>query len=268
MTPPRLYPVSALVLRQRELAEADRILLLLSRERGKLSAVAKGVRRPRSKLAGGLQLFSHVRLLLAAGRSLDLITQCQPLESFLPLREDLDRFALASHLVELADISTEEGAPLPGLFDLLLNSLRALAASSVPDLIARGFELKLMKLLGYAPELLACLSCGRKLDLTRASGKPARLSFSVSLGGLVCGRCRSRATALVSLDAGALEAMRRLLRLSPQDTSALSLSAEIQQELEGTLRSYLEYRLERGLKSARVLQALRAPTARPRGEAR
>ena len=254
MTPPRLYRVSALVLRQRELAEADRILLLLSQERGKLSALAKGVKKPRSKLAGGLQLFSHVRLLLAVGRNLDLITQCQPLESFLPLREDLTRFALASHLAELTDSFTEEGARLPGLFDLLLNSLRGLGASAAPDLIARGFELKLMNLLGYAPQLSGCVSCGKEIAL-------ARPSFSISLGGLVCGRCRPRAGGVVALEGSSLEAMRRLLRLSPQETTSLCLSQQVRGELEGTLRAYLEYRLERGLKSAGVLRALRGQAA-------
>jgi DNA repair protein RecO (recombination protein O) len=251
------------VLRQRELAEADRILQLLSRERGKISALAKGVKRPRSKLAGGLQLFSHVRLLLAAGRQLDLITQCEPIESFLPLREDLDRFALASHLVELTDSFMEEGAPLPGLFDLLLNSLRGLAGSPAPDLIARGFELKLTALLGYAPQLAGCVSCGRQFrpEAPGAEGPPAaklRSGFSVSLGGLVCDGCRSRTPGLVSLSGETVGAMRRLLKLSPQETSGLGVSARACGELEGVLRSYLEHRLERRLRSVSVLGALRA----------
>jgi len=250
VTRPRLYRVSAVVLRQRELAEADRIVLLLSRERGKLSAVAKGVRRPRSKLAGGLQLFSHVRLLVAVGRNLDLITQCQPLESFLPLREDLDRFALASHVIELADGFTEEGARLPRLFDLLLGSLRALCGSAAPDLVARGFELKLMNLLGYGPQLSGCISCGKEaLSL--------RPTFSISLGGLVCGRCRPAAGGAVSLGPRAVEAMGELGRLPVGQAGSLSLSPQVRGELEGALRSYLEYRLERGLKSVAVLRALR-----------
>jgi len=262
VTSPRLYRVSALVLRQRELAEADRILLLLTSERGKLSALAKGVKKPRSKLAGGLQLFSHVRLLLAVGRNLDPITQCQPLESFLPLRQDLHRFALASHLAELADCFTEQGARLSGLYDLLLNSLRALAVSPEPELIGRGFELKLMNLLGYAPELSVCVSCGREKSEEKPSGAQPSIAFSVALGGLVCSRCRRGMSGLVSLSPASLEAMWRLLRVSPQETSSVSPPAKIRGELEGTLRAYLEFRLEKGLKSAVVLQALRPVPSR------
>src|SRR5574340_225539 len=103
MSRSRLHRVSALLIRQRNYGEADRIIVLLTRERGKVSAIAKGVRRARARLAGALQLFCHAEILLAAGRSLDAIAQAQPVDSFSHLGQDMARYAHASYCCELAD---------------------------------------------------------------------------------------------------------------------------------------------------------------------
>jgi len=242
----RVYRTSALLVRQRNLAEADRIVIVLTPDRGKLSAVAKGVRRPRSKLAGALQLFSHARVQLSVGRSLDVITQAAPVEVFYHLREDLARFTHASYLCELVDTLTEERAPDPPVFDLARGALQALDAGADPATVVRAFELKLLTHLGYGPVIATCVSCGE-----RVSGEEA--GFSVREGGVLCGQCRGRHGAGL-LGPGVLRAMRDLARLPLDGLAGRRLKAAVQEELERIVRSYVDYRVERPLRSAALLK--------------
>jgi DNA repair protein RecO (recombination protein O) len=234
------------LIRQRNYGEADRIIVLLTRERGKVSAIAKGVKRARSKLAGALQLFCHARILLAAGRSLDVITQVQPIEAFSHLSGDMARYAHASYLCELVDALTEEGAPDEGIFDLVVESLRALESGGDPPTVTRGFELKLLTHLGYGPEINTCVSCGTEVEAGEAG-------FSAQEGGIICPRCRQSqgAGALVK---GALRAMRDLIELPMEELAKRKLTAAVGQELARVMRSYVDYRVERPLKSAGFLR--------------
>ncbi|MBE9565450.1 MAG: DNA repair protein RecO [Proteobacteria bacterium] len=241
----RLYRATSILIRQRNLREADRIVTLLTRERGKLSAVAKGVRRPRSKLAGGLQLFSHARVQLAAGRSLEIVTQVEPQDAFYHLREDVPRYNHACYACEMVDALLEEQQADSRIFDLLLATLDGLDRGGDPSTLVHGFELKLLTGLGYGPELDTCVSCG-------ASIGAARVGFSAAQGGVVCGRCL-RAQGAAALPPAALEAMRELLRLPPQELAKRRLSKPVRQRLDSLLRAFVDYRLERPLKSAPFL---------------
>lgn len=250
----RLYRVSALVIRQRNLGEADRILTLLTRERGKLSAVAKGVKRPRSKLAAGLQLFSHASVQLAAGRSLEIITQVQPVSLFYHLREDLGRYAHASYISELADGLTEEQHTDPSVFELLLATLTALDSGGDPATLVRGFELKLLTHLGYGPELDACVVCGLEIE-------GGEVGFSAAEGGVVCRRCVG-ARGAGPLAPPALRAMRDLLAAAPGQLVGRRLTSAVASQLERVMRAYVDYRVERPLQSAGLLPRY-APRADP-----
>jgi len=245
VSPARLYRVSALVLRQRNLGEADRIVGVLTRERGKLSAVAKGVRKPRSKLAGGLQLFCHARLQLAAGRSLEVITQVEPLDLFYPLRADMARYLHASYVAELVDALTEESDPDPVAFELTRQSLAALARGGDPPTIARAFELKLLGRFGYGPELETCVGCGAQVGAAAAG-------FSPSAGGVLCARCRC-AEGAAAVAPEALRAMRELLALPLEALAGRRLSARAGADLGRVMRAFVDYRLERPLRSAAFL---------------
>jgi len=244
--PLRLYRVSAIVLRSRDLGEADRLLTLFSPERGKLSAVAKGARRPRSKLAAGLQLFTHSDLQLAVGANLDIVTQVVIRHAFYPLRQDLTRLAYASYFVELTDRLTEERSPQRRLFALLRHTLLHLENGLAPVSLARGFELRAMSLLGYEPELLSCVSCRRPIA-------PGPTGFSPALGGVICPRCRAQHSGLMPLSADSRGAMQQLLGLTVAAVPRLDISSRAQAELERTLCLYLEYRLDHRLNSRRFL---------------
>jgi len=251
VTRARVYRASAVVIRQRNLGEADRIVTLFTEERGKLSAVAKGARRPRSKLAAALQLFSHSRVQLAAGRSLEIITQAQPVDLFYHLREDMQRYAHASYIAELTDALTEEGDGDPAIFALLLETLRGLDRAADPATVARAFELKLLSRLGYGPEVMTCVSCGTELEAGPAGFSPAQ-------GGVVCARCLREAGA-APLAPEALAAMRELMGRPMEEIAARRLSRKAKEELERVMRAFVDYRLERPLRSAAFLSFPAAP---------
>ena len=129
------------MLRYRRLGDADRIVTLLTPARGKIDVVAKGVLRPRSKLAGHLEPAMHVDVVLAHGRNLDIVTQAQTIESFAELREDLDRLSSAIYLAELSDRFTIEHAEARPVYELLHASLVRLACGDGWHLVTRSFEL-------------------------------------------------------------------------------------------------------------------------------
>lgn len=252
----RVYRASAIVLRTRDMAETDSVLTLLTKEKGKISAIAKGARRPNSKLAASNQLFCHIHCQLAQGRNLDILTQSDIANAFYPLRQDLTKFAFASYLCELCDAATEERSPVEGLFEALLAGLSGLEKGASSDLVARVFELALMELSGYGPELESCTICGSPVTVPApANQPPGGLGFSASSGGLVCSRCIDQAIDAARISPGALRAARACQRASSPRLPPLRFSPSIAKELETALRRYIEHKLERRIRSARFLRA-------------
>lgn len=243
----RIYRVSGVVIRQRELAEADRILVLYTGERGKLSAVAKGIRRARSKLAASLQLFTHAEIQLAAGRTLEVVTQARAADTFYNLRNNMARYAHASYVAELLDAVTEEGLADPPLFELLVATLSALDQGGEPTTLIRAFELKLLGRLGYGPELDSCASCGAEIA-GRARG------FSVTQGGVLCARCLAATGGGAPLSAAAARALRELLELETEALAAKRMNEQTQHEVNRLMRAYLPFHVGRELRSAAFLQ--------------
>lgn len=250
----RLYRTEGIVLRARDFQETDRLLSILTRRRGKVSAIVKGVKRPHSRLAGGTQPFCYSSFQFAEGRNLDVVTQCVPQNAFYGLRHDLGRVAHASYFAELADALTEELSPSTRLFDLLLSALAELERTEHPDLAARVFELRLLSLSGYGPELDQCARCGLPL-----SAEAEDASFSPALGGVVCPACQPDAPAARRISRGALAAARTLSKAWPDRIPALHLTPAQAAELESCLRACLEYRLDRKIRSARFLRDFARP---------
>jgi DNA repair protein RecO (recombination protein O) len=242
----RLYRVSSILIRRRDLGEADRIVVLYSGERGKLSAVAKGVRRPRSKLAAGLQLFSHSNVQLAAGRTLEVVTQVRPIDAFYHIRKEMQRYAHACYIAELLDALTDEGDADPTLFGVLLATLRTLDGDGDPPTLVRSFELKLLGRLGYGPELNVCVGCGTALG-GRAAG------FSAAEGGVLCDRCHN-ATSALDMSPTGLRALRELRRLPPEELVSRRLSASSQEEVGRLMRVFIDRQLGKPLRSAEYLR--------------
>ena len=175
----RAIRTETIVLRQQVFGEADRLLTLLTPDRGKLRAIAKGVRRPSSRKAGHLDVFMRADVLLAIGRNLDIISQAQTLDPYRALREDLLRFSYASYCVELLHRFTPDGETNHELYHMLADTLSRLCGSDKVALVARHYELHLLDLVGFRPELERCLGKGEPVQ-------PEDQHFDPLAGGVLC----------------------------------------------------------------------------------
>ncbi|MCM8748460.1 DNA repair protein RecO [Thermomicrobiaceae bacterium CFH 74404] len=245
----RLYRVEAVVLRRWDLGEADRILNLYTRQRGKLRAVAKGVRRPTSRLAGHLELFAHSNVLIARGRDLEIVSQAELIEPFRDLRRDERRIGLAGYVADLLDALTSEDDPQPLVFELLTETLRGIASQPDPFFVVRRYELRLLGALGYQPELYRCVVCGRPLE-------PVTNAFAPQLGGVACPPCAARDPAAVPLPVGAVKALRLLAGERWATVLERRTGPELRSAVESALYAYTRHILGRELASRAVLDQL------------
>lgn len=259
MPPPRVYKTVAIVLRQRKLGEADKIVILYTPNHGKLDAVAKGVRRPTSKLAGHVEPLTYSSFLLAQGRELDIVTQVQTIEAFTALREDLERTSHAIYVAELVDRFTPERQEAYPIFHLLLETLWRLAEREDLETSVRFFEMRLLEELGYRPQLDRCVSCGAAL-------KPETNYWHAAAGGVRCPACGaneplSAPAETHPLSLNALKVL-RLLQRGPFDEAArVRMPPPLALEVERHLREYIRYVLERDVRSAAFVETLRRQKA-------
>ena len=251
MSKPRTYQTEAIIIKKIKLGEADRILTLYTPHLGKIQGVARGVRRPRSKLAGHLELITHSQVSLARGRNLDTIIGSQTIDSFLPLKSDLWLTSCALYVTELINQFAAEHVENYPLFQLLLETMHRLCQAGDDELVLRYFELHLLNQVGYRPQLQQCVSC-------RSPLKPVTTNaFSPTDGGVLCPQCRQRRSLAYPLSVNALKVM-RLLQSSNYDTvSKLRMNPELSDELAEVMSHYLEYLLDREVKSAAWLNILR-----------
>ncbi len=255
----RLYRAEAIVLKRSDFGEADRLLTLYTPDHGKLRAVAKGARKPSSRKSGHVELFTHSMLLVAKGRHLDIVTQADTLDAFLPLRANLERLGYAYYLAELIDQFTGEGIENRPLFDLLLHALRWLGEdASGPALLARFFELHLLQHLGYRPQLFHCVNCGREIE-------PVENFFSAEAGGVMDLDCMQihrdklpgHGRDAVPISLNALKVLRFLQTREWVTVRPLRLDADVHAEVELLMQTYIAHHLERSLKSVEFLRELR-----------
>jgi DNA repair protein RecO (recombination protein O) len=253
---PRTHRVEAVVLRHNDWGEADRILTLFTKEMGKLRAVAKGVRKIRSRKAGHLEPFTHVNLLLAKGRDLPIVTQAETVEAYLPLRSALLLPTYASYIVELLDRFTYEEGENPALFRLAIDTLSRLSRGDSPDLVVRYYEIRLLDLVGFRPRLFQCSVCEREVQ-------PVEQFFSAEQGGVVCPECaeRPQSSALLHLrpiSIQALKYLRHFQRSSYTEASRAVLTPSLNREMENLTQHYITYVLERGLNTPAFLRRARS----------
>ena len=180
---PRRYTTEAIVLSRFDLGEADRVLTLITPTGGKLKAIAKGVRRPTSRLGGSLEPFAELTVALARGRTFDVVTQVSVGHAWLRLRDSLESAATAWYLAELADRSLEERHAAEPLYLLLRRAYELLDAGMAPGRVARWYEMHLLDELGQRPEVDRCVECDRVLEADE------RFRWVPPLGGILCERC-------------------------------------------------------------------------------
>jgi DNA repair protein RecO (recombination protein O) len=253
----RLYRDHAVVLRLHKLGEADRIVTLLTRQHGLVRAVAKGVRRTRSKFGARLEPFAHIDVQLYPGRNLDIVTQVHTVDAFGgDLVADYGRYTTACAVLETAErLAGEEHSPVLRLHLLTVGALRALAAGERdPELVLDAFLLRAMTFAGYAPALVDCARCG-------APG-PHR-GFHVSAGGSVCVHCRPAGA--VTPAPAVLPLLHALLegRWSATDDAPTS----VRKEASGLVAAHLQWHSERQLRTLPLVERA-APQSFPTRAAR
>lgn len=236
-----LYRAEGVVLRTIKLGEADRIITICTRERGKVRAVAKGVRKTKSRFGGRLEPISHVSVQCYEGRNLDIVTQVESVDAFRAVREDLDRMRRALSMLEAVDAVSQEGEPNPQLYRMLVGGLASLDEQDSP-LIVSAFFWKLLALEGVQPMLDACASCGVE------AGDGVLVALDLTQGGALCRGCRRgpavSADALLLLKRVLGGDLARVLREPPSPAAY---------ELEYLADESLEIHLERRLRTRHLL---------------
>lgn len=248
-----VYRDSAVVLRVAKLGEADRIVTLLTRRNGRVRAVAKGVRRTRSKFGGRLEPFGHVDLQLYAGRNLDIVTQAVSLDTFGPaLAADYPRYTCATAIAETAErMTAEEREPALRLFLLVVSALRALVETDRdPALVLDAFLLRALALSGWAPALRECARCGTPggSDGDSGAGRDFHSAFHVASGGSLCPDCRGAGAGGAVRPAPST--LQLMAALAEGDwPSAEAATGPDRREASGLVAALLQWHLERTLRS-------------------
>ncbi|MBN1644173.1 MAG: DNA repair protein RecO [Dehalococcoidales bacterium] len=250
MPRPRDYQTEAVIIKKTKLGEADRILTLYTPDLGKIQAVAKGVRRPKSKMAGHLELLTHSQVNLSRGRNLDTITGSQTINAFLPLKTDLWLTSYGLYVIELVNQFTADHIEDEDLFRLLIDTLQSLSETNNRELLLRYFEIHLLESSGYRPQLQECVTCHRPLE-------PITNSFSARLGGTLCPACGLNQPFARPISVNALKVLRFIQGNDFNAVGKLKIDTQLSGELESITRSYLKYLLEREVKSANWLDELK-----------
>ena len=241
MTDFRSIRVEAVVLQHTDFGEADRLLKLYTREHGKVRAIVKGARKIASRKAGHLEPFTRVKLQLARGRDLFIVTQAETVEAYPSLREDLTLTGYAAYVLELLDrFVPDEEIAVPSLYRLLTETLSRLATESIPWLTIRSYEMRLLDLLGYRPQLFECANCGNEI---LAEGQ----FFSAGHGGAVCPKCGRGLPGLWPISVEALKYLRHFQRSEYRDAVCARPEEEVRKEIETVMQGYFQYLLERKL---------------------
>lgn len=245
----RTFRATAVVLRHVEYGEADRILTLFTLERGKIQAIAKGVRKIRSRKAGHLEPFTRVSLFLAKGRNLAVVTQAEALESYQGIRADLQRTGLAAYAIELLDRFTQEEGENRQLFHLLVDTLNRLNQDPHPETVIRYYEVQLLDLLGFRPELTHCVVCRRAII-------PEDQFFTARLGGALCPRCSASDQSAWRISMPVLKYLRFFQRSPYAAVRGRVILAATETELRALMERYFTYLLEYGLRTPGFLNAI------------
>ena len=218
--------------------------------RDRIRLVAKGARKLTSRKSGHVELFSHGQFMVAVGRELDILTQAETLEPFLPLREDLLRTTYAYYVAELADAFTAERDENGPLFRLLIDAFGWLCVAGDLSLAARYYDLHLLGLVGYQPQLFACVGCRNQLE-------PEASYLSAADGGVLCPKCGSDWIGATELSVNALKVLRFLQTRGWETCRLLRLNPSTRAEIERLMNAYITYHFERKLKSVDFIHRLR-----------
>lgn len=240
-----------------DFGEADRVLTLLTRHFGKVRVVAKGIRRPTSRLAGYVEPLSHATFQLARGRELDVLTGAESRSTLRAVRDDLVRIGASWYIAELADRFTADRSPSAPVFDLVETALRHLEAGYAPGIVCRWFDLHLLDRSGFRPELAVCVQCRGPIAETVNLWSPDG-------GGVICSGCVASLDHIgVPLSVRALKSLRYLIASDFGSAAKLRVDAPLADELACLLRGFLQHVLDREVQASRLLDEIAQLPAYP-----
>ncbi len=229
----------AVVIRTADYKENDRMVTLLTKEFGKMSASARGSRKPTSKLFASSSLFCCGEYVFYEKDGRYGIKSCAVRRTFFNMQNDFDAYAAACFIADAVDKVAQEDDVSPGLFTLTVNALYALDTGLSPGTVLSYFVQRLLYIEGVYPNLKSCVLCGRREDLTR---------FSAEHGGAVCAVC-ARTHGGTGLEGDVMDALRQMARTGPGDIGSINLSEGLQDRMKKALVHYLEHVLQKPLKT-------------------
>ncbi len=255
-----LYKAQGIVLKSVKLGEADKIITFFTDSYGKTSAIAKGLRRTKSKFGGRLEPFTHIDLLLYKGKNLDIITQTEIIGSFSEIRKDLNKITYGLAVLDLVDKISVDGEKDKKVFEFLLSSLRTLSKISTNiDLFLVAFDLKLLYLSGFMPVLNRCVICDKSVNFFK------EVFFSCGRGGLLCERC-SHCFDCQPREAGAdislvsfqgVSLLLKLLKADANDFNEIKASENLKKEVVAVVQRFIDFHIHARLKSRECINELK-----------
>ena len=249
----RTYSAEGIVLRRTNFGEADRLITFLTRYKGKLTALAKGVRRIASRRAPNLELLNHVKIFLAVGKNFDIVTEAEAIATFKQTKENLNKVGFGFYLSEITNEFLAEGQGARVVFELLLRVLKLLETETNLEKIKtflRAYELKFLEAVGFRPRFDQCAKCGRDIAI-------AENFLSPEAGGIIDRTCAASSLFVKKISPDAVKTLRFLQRENWSKIERLAVYPRLNTELERSLRFYLEYLLEKEIKSAKFIEELR-----------
>jgi DNA repair protein RecO (recombination protein O) len=241
----------AILLRRQDLRETSLNLIFYTKDFGKIKGIVRGVRGPHAQYGGGsFEIFAHDEIVFYERKRSEFFTisQCDLLEFFSPVRESLDKLAYGAYMIELLDSVTSLGDKNGDVFDILLNSLKLLSGEASAKRVARIFEIKLLHLLGIMPSLELCVNCGARIV------SDARFSFHH--GGLLCKGCINTDKEARPMLPGTARFIEHIGNSPFEKVARVKVAEQVGRELESVLRKFLDYHIERRLKTVEFLKEI------------
>lgn len=235
-----LLKTRGIVIKEVSTGEADKIITIFTGSQGRISALSKGGKRPKSKLAAGSQILSYGEYVLYSGKDMYSVNSCEVIEPFYEIRNDMIRLTYAAHILDIVLELVQENQPSPRLLKLLLNTLHMLTKTQKqPELISCIFELRAISIAGYAPHANSCMNCGKAPE--------KNYSFSFIKCGFLCDRerCSGEDRTSILLSSGASRAIQHIIYAPMEELFGFGLSPDVLDELSRITRRYLRERLER-----------------------
>lgn len=242
-----LYKIEGIIIRTNDYGESNKILTLYSKEMGKIAVMARGAKKPKSRLSSISQLFTHGQFLVQKGSGLGVLNQGEMISSFRQIRSDIFLTAYAAYMIELLDKLTDDGKPSVSLYSFVYATLDHLNKGIDPDVLLYIFELRMLRIAGISPEVNCCVNC---------NAIEGEFFFSIEEGGFLCRRCVQMDSYHIKMNPATARIIRLLYYVDIHRLGKISLKAETKKELKKIITAYFEKYSGIHLKSKKFLDHL------------